>query len=128
MAMNRWVRGQRKRGLSEEGISSRLGALKVFTNKFVYKHLEATVSDLLGKVERIAPPEKPMPALTAEEQERLLDCYNRYTFEDVRNKALIAVFLASGLRLSEVLSIQMSIYDKVSGEVRVTKRAPSGVR
>ena len=117
--VDRWVSEQRKRGLSEDGIASRLAALKVFSNKFIYRQLEATTVDLLARVERISPPEKAMPALTEEEQDRLLDCYNRFTFEDVRNRAMVAVFLATGLRLSEVLIMSLADFDKVSGEISV---------
>jgi integrase/recombinase XerD len=114
-----WVADQRERGMSEDGIASRLTALKVFSNKYIYKHVEATVGDLLAKVERITPPEKPMPALTDEEQESLLSCFNRYSFEDVRNKALLAVFLATGLRLAGVMNIGMAEYDRLTGDISV---------
>ncbi len=38
--VDRWVTDQRKKGLVEDGISSRLAALKVFSNRFIFKHLE----------------------------------------------------------------------------------------
>jgi len=40
--VDRWVTDQRKKGLAEDGISSRLAALKVFSNRFIFKHLEST--------------------------------------------------------------------------------------
>lgn len=117
--VDRWVEEQRGQGFSEDGIASRLGAVKVFSNKYILKHLEATTVDLLAKVERISPPEKSMPALTDEEQESILSCFNRYSFEDVRNRAMVAVFLATGLRFQEVLNIGMAEFDRVSGEISV---------
>ena len=55
---NAWIQEQRDAGKIEDGIASRLGAVKVFTNKFIYKHAELTTRDLLAKVPRITPPEK----------------------------------------------------------------------
>jgi hypothetical protein len=66
-AVNGWVDEQRKAGRAEDGIASRLGAIKIFTNKYVYKYLELTTRDLLLKVPRMTPPEKPAHVLTEEE-------------------------------------------------------------
>jgi len=118
-AVNRWVTEQRKDGRSEEGIASRLSAVKVFAKKYVFEHLELTTGDLLRKVPRIVPPERPMPALTEEEREALLACYDKPSYEDVRNKAFIAVYLATGLRFREVLELDLARLDKISGEVQV---------
>ena len=57
--VNAWVREQRAAGRAEDGIASRLGAVKAFSSKFIFKHLELTTRDLLAKVPRITPPEKP---------------------------------------------------------------------
>lgn len=118
--VNRWVREQRERGLSEDGIASRLAALKVFTNRYIHKHLELTTVDLLRKVPRITPPEKPFQAITEADQEKLLGAYDRGTFEDIRNRAMMAVYLATGLRFSEVLNIRLDRFDRISGEIWVT--------
>ncbi len=119
-AVNRWVREQRERGLSEDGIASRLTALKVFTNRYLFKHLEATTVDLLRKVPRVVPPEHSFEALSGEEMRAILSAFDRGTFEDTRNRALLAVFLSTGLRFSEVLSIGLDGFDRLSGEVVVT--------
>jgi hypothetical protein len=92
-AVNRWVNERRARGLSEEGISTHLVALKVFTSKYVYKELELTTADLLRKVSRITAPERPAEVLTAEERERVLACFNQPTYEDTRNVALVACYM-----------------------------------
>lgn len=114
-----WVRSQRDAAKSEDGIASRLSALKVFSNRFVFRHLEATTTDLLAKVGRVVPPETPVSALTEEEQETLLDIYNRYTYEDVRNKAFVAVLLATGLRIGEALGMDMADFNPMTGEFTV---------
>lgn len=118
-AVNRWVTEQRKEGRSEEGIASRLSAVKVFAKKYVFEHLELTTGDLLRKVPRIVPPERPMPALTEDEREALLACYDTPSYEDVRNKAFIAVYLATGLRFREVLELDLARLDRISGQVQV---------
>ncbi len=119
LAVSLWVTDQRKRGMSEEGIASRLSALKVFTKRYIYEHLEMTAVDLLRKVARITPPERSFPMLTETEQGRLLEAYDRGTYEDVRNRAMMAVYLATGMRFSEVLNIEMASFDRVTGEIRV---------
>lgn len=118
-AVNRWVSEQRAAGLVEDGIASRLSALKVFSRKYLYQHLELTTSDLLRKVPRIIPPERPIPALSEGERERLLACFDKDTYEDIRNRALIATYLATGLRFREVLELDLSRFDRLSGEVQV---------
>ena len=100
-AVNNWIREQRTAGRSEDGIASRLGAVKVFTSKYVYKHLELTTRDLLMKVPRISPPDKPAQPLTEAEIERVIDTFDRTSFEDTRNRALVAAYIATGLRLRE---------------------------
>lgn len=123
-AVNRWVTEQRERGLSEEGIASRLSSLKVFTRKYVWQFLELTVVDLLAKVPRVAVPERPLPALTDEERSAVMEVFDRGTYEDVRNRAMLAVFVATGLRFREVLEMSLSGLDRVSGEFTV--RAKGG--
>src|SRR5688572_19459493 len=39
-AVNWWIQEQRSQGRAEDGIASRLSAVKVFSSKYVYKHLE----------------------------------------------------------------------------------------
>ena len=46
-------------------------------HKYIYKHLELTTRDLLLKVPRITPPEKPAQPLTEDEIERVIDTFDR---------------------------------------------------
>jgi integrase/recombinase XerD len=117
-AINGWIQEQRKLGRAEDGIASRLGAVKVFTNKYLFKHLELTTRDLLVKVHRFTPPEKPAQVLTQEEIERVLDTYDLPTFEDIRNRALVACYIATGLRLREVIELPYASLDRVTGEIK----------
>ncbi len=117
--VNLWVKHQRERGLSEDGIASRLSAVKAFSNTYVYRHLELTTCDLLDRVARIIPPAKPFAKLTDMEQEQILNCFDRLTYEDVRNRALIACYLATGRRLSEILNLRLPDLNQISGEIVV---------
>jgi len=117
--VNRWVNERRGRGLSEEGIATHLIALKVFSSKYIFRELELTASDLLRKVPRITPPEKPAHVLTEQEREHVLACFDQPTFEDTRNRALIATYMATGLRFKEVLEVPLDCLDRVSGEITV---------
>jgi site-specific recombinase XerD len=117
-AVTGWIQEQRTLGRAEDGIASRLGAVKVFTNKYLFKHLEVTTRDLLLKVSRITPPEKPAQVLTGEEIERVLDTFDRSSFEDLRNRALVACYIATGLRLREVIELPLSSLDRVTGEIK----------
>ena len=110
---------QREAGRSEDGIASRLVALKVFSNRFIFKEMELTTCDLLRKVPRISPPERPALVLTEAEREQILSCYDRPTFEDVRNRALVAMYMATGLRFREVLEMPVSSLDRVRGDITV---------
>lgn len=120
--VNRWVKEQRDRGLSEDGIASRLSTVKTFTNKYVFHELELATADLLDKVQRIQPPLKPFPRLTDEEQQRLLDTFDKPTYEDTRDTAFIACLLATGRRLSEILEMTMDELNMLSGEFTVTAK------
>jgi len=116
-AVNRWVTDQRQQGRSEDGIASRLVALKVFSHKYLYRELELTTVDLLRKVPRITPPDRPAQVLTDEEREQVLACFDQPTFEDTRNRALVAVYMATGLRFREVLELTLANLDKIHGDI-----------
>jgi len=120
--VNRWVNERRRRGLSEEGLATHLIALKVFTSKYIYRELELTTSDLLRKVPRITPPEKPAEVLTEQEREQVLACMDQPTFEDIRNRALIATYMATGLRFKEVLELPLARLDRISGGITVVAK------
>jgi site-specific recombinase XerD len=119
--VNAWIKEQRDAGRKEDGIASRLGAVKVFTNKYLYKHLEVTTRDLLAKVPRITPPERAAEPLTDDEIEKVLDAFGTVTFEDLRNRALVACYIATGLRFREILELPMSSLDRTTGEIKFIK-------
>jgi integrase/recombinase XerD len=117
--VNRWIAEGRRAGRSEDGLASDLAALKAFSRKYVFKHLELTTVNLLEKVPRITPPEKPFPRLTDTEQERILACLDKPTYADIRDAAIVAVHLATGRRFREVQELCVSDVNLLSGEIQV---------
>src|SRR5439155_541888 len=121
-AVDRWVNQQRFRRLAPEGIASRLAAVKVFTRKYLWLELEVTTVDLLARVKRLAVEPTTKEMLTEDERGKLLDVFSDHWYEDVRNHAFIAVFLATGLRFQEVLGMTAAGLDRITGEFRVVAK------
>ena len=96
--------------------------MKVFSNKFVFKTLELTTVDLLRNVERPSPKLTEPEVLNVDEHQLLLDSYDRDTFEDVRDRAFLAVLAATDLRLSAVRTMRIEDYDRVTGEFKVHEK------
>lgn len=117
--VNRWVSEQREAGMAEEGIASRLAAVKVFANSYLHKHLELTTVNLLRKVARMQPPERDVEVLDRAELERLLGVYSKQTFEDRRNAAFVGLLIATGTRLKEVSELTTDDYDAVTTEITI---------
>ncbi len=80
---------------------------------------QPSVHKIRGSTPRIIPPERPALVLTEEERERVLSCFDRPTFEDIRNRALIATYMATGLRFREVLLLPLSSLDRARGDIVV---------
>ncbi len=118
----RWTQDMERRGLRPSTIGGRVIGLKTFASKFVYRELELTRVDLLRKVSRPDPPVVPPEVLTEEERERLLGCYDRDTFEDIRDRALLATFMATGMRFTAVRTLTLGGYDRVTGEFTTVEK------
>lgn len=121
-AVDRWVSQQRLRGLAPEGIASRLAAVKVFTRRYLWLELEVTTVDLLARVRRLAVEPEAKEMLTEEERGKLLAVFSDHWYEDVRNHAFVAVFLATGLRFREVLGMTAAGLDRITGEFMVVAK------
>jgi integrase/recombinase XerD len=113
---------QEERGNAVDSIAVRIISLKTFTNNYIRKTLELTTVDLLRKVSRPNPKPKPRQVLTDAELEQLLAVFDRETFEDVRDRALLATLMATGLRRNAVRLLPLSSYDRVSGEFTVEEK------
>ena len=117
-----WQRDQEERGNSPHSIAGRVYALKVFSNKFVFKTLELTTADLLRKVARPSPKLTQPEVLSVDEHELIFETYDRDTFEDVRDRAFLAVLAATGLRVNAVRTMRLENYDRVTGEFKVHEK------
>jgi Phage integrase, N-terminal SAM-like domain len=106
-AVNLWVADQESRGNSPHSIAGRVISLKTFVSKYIHRTLELTTVDLLRKVARPSPALQPRQVLAAEELDSLLAVYYRDTFEDVRDRAMMATFAATGLRFDAVRTLAL---------------------
>lgn len=117
---DRWVASQRERKLSEEAIAIRQYALKAFAKGFVFEELELTHWSPLQHWKRMRPDTKKKPRLTEEEIDAVLDCFNRFSYHGIRDRALVYVFLTTGLRFAEVVTaMTVEGLDLVTGEFTV---------
>ncbi len=117
-----WAEDMERRGLSPSTVAGRVISIKVFTNRFVFRELELTELDLLRKVRRPSPPVEAKEVLTEEERERLLASYDRDTLEDVRERALMACFMATGMRSNAIRTLRLAEYDRVTGEFTTVEK------
>jgi site-specific recombinase XerD len=115
-----WLGDQQAAGLSEHTIIHRLGALKALTGKYLYRTRGWTHVDLLGRVPKSLPPDKPREGLTDQEREAVLGCFNAPTFMDRRDRAFVVVAMATGLRFREVFDLTLSQFDHRDGELVIT--------
>lgn len=114
-----WVDDQRAEGLSDHTIHSRISALKAFSGKYLYRDMEHTTVDLLRQVRNKLPPDKPKTGLTETERETVLGCFTDPTYHDVRDRAVMAVCFATGMRFWEVMDLPLSAFDRLHGEIVV---------
>jgi site-specific recombinase XerD len=114
-----WVTSQRRSGLADYTIHTRLSALKAFSGKYVWGVREMTHYNLLARVTNQMPPDKPKMGLTAEETEQILACYIYPTITDVRDRAILATCISTGLRFAEVMSLKLTDLDRLSGRIEV---------
>lgn len=116
-----WVAGQRARGLAEDTIASRQYAVKVWSNSYVYRHLELTHWDLLARWKRLRPDPKVKERLSDREIDRIRDSFDD-GFVGIRNKALLFVYLSTGIRLRAGWRMTADAVDPVSGEFVVIEK------
>ena len=121
-AVNLWVADQERRANSPHSIAGRVISLKTFVSKYIHRTLELTTVDLLRKVARPNPALQPRQVLAPEELDSLLAAYDRDTFEDVRDRAMMATFAATGLRFDAVRTLALGTYDRVTGEFKVHEK------
>lgn len=108
---------EKERGLKATSLFRKAEALKAF---FVYQAVEGRVTD--NPAEAVRAPRRParLPRyLSKEEAARLLAAPAGAAYEDVRDRALLEMLYAAGLRVSELLSLRPESVNLADGWVRV---------
>ncbi len=105
-----------------EGLSARSAARHVSSLRSFFRYLvrEGVLDDNLLADVRGPRTGRPLPKyLTVTEVDRLLDAPDRTTPEGVRDRAMLELMYASGLRASEVVTLRLENVDMNAGFVRV---------
>jgi site-specific recombinase XerD len=119
-------RASRREPMSAAKIAQHTGALKAFSNLYVYKVMEYTRSDLLQRVEPYRPkPEqhrdssrkKEVKEFSAAEVDALMSCHDTSTLLGIRDRAIAALVLATGLRVTAAAELPYAHYDPVAGVI-----------
>ncbi len=107
--------------LMEEGVVKGSIARKLSAIRSFYRYLlregevsASPVADTSPKLDRRLP-----TFLTLEEIERLLNAPDLTTPQGQRDRALLELLYASGLRVSELVSLNLEQIDLITGEIRV---------
>lgn len=107
--------------MSEKGNSKSTILRRISTVKSFYHFLqgENVIIDESSKVE-LPKPDKPLPnVLSIEEVEALLEAPNLAKIEGLRDRAMLEIMYASGLRVSELLSLEEKNINYNDGIIRV---------
>ncbi|MFC2079179.1 tyrosine-type recombinase/integrase [Candidatus Bipolaricaulota bacterium] len=106
-----------ERGLSRGTIRVRMRSVRVFAN-FLEREGLVEVSPMTG-VEIPRVPQSMPKILTSQEIQKLLRAAKSGTWYGIRNHAMLATFLDSGLRLSELINLNVSDVDLHSQSILV---------
>jgi integrase/recombinase XerD len=85
----------------------------------------AAEEGLPSPMAKLRPPKvagRPIPYFTSDELSRLAQCCRGNSFEDRRDAAILAVFLATGIRVSELAGIRYHPGDPARGDVDLQAR------
>jgi site-specific recombinase XerD len=119
-------RANKRQPMSAAKIAQHTGTLKAFTHLYVYKVMEYTRSDLLQRVEPYRPkPEqhrdssrkKEVKEFSAAEVDALMACHDTGTFLGIRDRAIAALVLATGLGVTAAAELPNAHYDPVTGVI-----------
>lgn len=83
--------------------------LKVFKTFFFYLQKEGHIKERpTAKIKNMKLPKVKIITFNSSEIRKLLNYYNGKTFLDIRNKTMIALFFDTGMRLSEVITLEQN--------------------
>ncbi len=105
------------RGIVKASIARKLSAIRSFYRYLVREKIVAT-----NPIEKVSSPklDKRLPSfLTLEEMERLLNAPDLSTPQGQRDRALLELLYASGLRVSELVSLDLGQINLETNEIRV---------
>jgi integrase/recombinase XerC len=106
-----------ERGIVKTSIARKLSAIRSF-----YRYLVREKIIVKNPIEQVSSPklDKRLPSfLTIEEMKRLLDAPDLSTPLGQRDRALLELLYASGLRVSELVGLTLKQIDLTSNEIRV---------
>ena len=115
-----------------KSVSSTLRRLSSCKHFYKFLHNEKLFEDKLPEIEPIKKPTRYPNCLTLEEVDTLLDAPDRRKPNELRDKAMLELMYSSGLRVSEIISLEkanISITNKVvkvMGKGSKERRLPMG--
>lgn len=112
-----WIRSLSDEDYAPSSLARKLSALRAFSRFLVAEKLrENDFTELLSapKLLRRLP-----ETLTPEEVEKLLDAPSRMSAQGLRDRAFLELFYSSGLRVSELCSLELQAIDLDEGFLRV---------
>ncbi|WP_313128943.1 tyrosine recombinase [Anaerocolumna sp.] len=104
-SLNSYVLSMERNGMSPATVSRNIASIKAFTFYLIKKgrlHQDPTERMKSPKVEK-----KPPSTLTLEEVNRLLEMPNTDTIKGIRDKAMLELLYATGIRVSELISLKI---------------------
>ncbi len=112
-----FLAGEQKRGLCRASLSRRLAALRAFYRwrKGGTSGADPTLGLVSPRLERRLP-----RAVSQDAVRRLIDGVDVSTPVGLRDRAILEVLYASGLRASELVSLDVDSVNPATGEIRVT--------
>jgi len=113
----RYLLALREAGLSPRSVARHLSAVRQF-HRFLVREGRAT-ADPTAHLESPRPWQRLPTVLTSEEVERLLAPSEATTPQALRDRAMLEVLYASGLRVSELVGMRLGDLDLTVGVVRV---------
>ena len=104
-------------GMKKSSVARKLSALRAF---FRYLVRQGDIEKNPAAIVSAPKLDRKLPQVLSEEQmQRLMDLPPTNTFEGVRDRAILELFYGTGIRLSELLELQMKQINFRSGIVRV---------
>ncbi len=113
----RYLLALREAGLGPRSVARHLSAIRQF-HRFLVREGRAS-EDPTSHLESPRPWHRLPTVLSSDEVDRLLACSERTTPQGLRDRAMLELLYASGLRVSELVGLRLADLDLAVGVVRV---------